>query len=71
MLLEKSQHPNTPGIEKRSDSLEAQHPYIIMEYCSSGDLRRVEMVYSLLPRKSVNFSCVQMSRIVQSGLMTY
>jgi serine/threonine protein kinase len=41
MLLEKLKHPNIIGVEERSDSSEAQHPYIVMEYCSGGDLRRV------------------------------
>ena len=39
MLLEKLQHPNIVGVEERSDPSEAQHPYIVMEYCSGGDLR--------------------------------
>ena len=40
LLLEKLRHPNIVGIEERSDYAETQCPYIVMEYCSGGDLRK-------------------------------
>ena len=39
--MEKLQHPNIVAIEERSDCTETQHPYIVMEYCSGGDLRKI------------------------------